>query len=243
MADEVPTKVRSMVERALEADVTDQLARRGRELAGVVVDATETVSARVADGWRDSAPQRREAEKAARRAGHDAMRWSRRTWKKELRPTLDRLWGRRTAVISAAGAAIPVGRELAEDAATRVGLRQRRERRHWTAFFLGLLIGAAAGAVVAMLTTPKPGRQMRNDLAERARHAADGASEWVPLFQHASANGDRIATSAASAPAEPPLAAPEAGAPEGAASGPEPAAAGFEEPASEGTFPEGEEGR
>ena len=53
-----------------------------------------------------------------------------------------------------------------------------------------MLIGAAAGAVIAILTTPKPGREMRDELAEKARDAADkareaagGAGDWVPLFQ------------------------------------------------------------
>ena len=32
MADEVSTRVRSVVEKLLEADVTDQIDRRGREI-------------------------------------------------------------------------------------------------------------------------------------------------------------------------------------------------------------------
>ena len=60
---------------------------------------------------------------------------------------------------------------------------------------MGLLIGAAAGALVAILTTPKPGREMRDELAGRARDAADkareaaGASDWAPLFQRPEGNG------------------------------------------------------
>jgi hypothetical protein len=190
MADEVSTRVRSIVEKVLEADVTDQIARRGRELAAAVGQATETVSQRAEEAWKESAPQRREAEKAARLASRDAVRWGRRTWKQDVRPSLRELWGRRTAAMAAAGAAIPAGRELVEDTAVRLGVVKRREQRHWTAFFLGLLIGAVAGAVIAMLTTPKPGREMRDELAvkardaaERAREAAGGAGEWVPLFQ------------------------------------------------------------
>jgi gas vesicle protein len=61
------------------------------------------------------------------------------------------------------------------------------------AFFLGLLVGAAAGAIVAMLTTPKPGREMRDELADKARDAAtrarDEAGDWVPLFQREETNG------------------------------------------------------
>jgi gas vesicle protein len=194
MADEVSTRVRTAVEKVLEADVTDQIARRGRELAEAVADATEAVSARAGDAWRDYEPQRREAEKTARRVSGDAMRWSRHTWKKELRPVLRDLWKRRSTAIGATVAAIPAGRELVEDAASRLGVRGRSERRHWMAFFIGLLVGAAAGAAIAILTTPKPGREMRDELAGKARETA---GEWVPLFQREPTNGD------VSAPIEP----------------------------------------
>jgi hypothetical protein len=208
MADEVPTRVRSIVEKVLEAEVTDQIARRGRELAAAVGQATEAVSERTEAAWKDSAPQRREAEKAARRASRDAMRWGRRTWQKDVRPSLRDLWSRRSAAIAAAGAAVPVGRDIVDDAAVRLGLRKRREQRHWMAFFLGLLIGAAAGAVIAILTTPKPGREMRDELAERARDAAErareaaGSSDWVPLFQRPEENGSAEAA-ATEIPSEP----------------------------------------
>jgi hypothetical protein len=196
MADEVPTKVRSVVEKLLEADMTDQIAQRGRELAAAVAEATEAVSARAGDAWRESEPQRKDAEKAARRAGKDAVKWSRRTWQKELRPTLRDLWKRRTVAVSAAGAAIPAGQQIVEEAAVRLGIRKERERRHWMAFFLGLLVGAAAGAIVAMLTTPKPGSEMRDELAEKARDAAGKArEEWVPLFQREPTNGSPEASS------------------------------------------------
>jgi YtxH-like protein len=195
MADEVPTRVRSIVERVLEADVTDQITKRGQELAKAVGQATESVSLRAEEAWKESAPQRRDAEKAARRASRDAVRWGRRTWQRDVRPNLRDLWGRRAAALAAAGAAVPVGREIVDDAAARLGIRKQREQRHWTAFFLGLLIGAAAGALVAILTTPKPGREMRDELAGRARDAADkareaaGASDWAPLFQRPEGNG------------------------------------------------------
>jgi gas vesicle protein len=216
MADEVSTRVRSVVEKVLEADVTDQIARRGRELAAAVAEATETVSARAGDAWRDSEPQRRDAEKAARRAGKDAMKWSRRTWAKELSPALRDLWSRRGVAVGAAGAAIPAGQQIVEDAAVRLGIRKQRERRHWMAFFLGLIVGAAAGAIVAMLTTPKPGREMRDELADKARDAATRArgeaGEWVPLFQRDETNGSPAEAAAADAvePAQPePIPAPE----------------------------------
>ncbi len=206
MADEVSTRVRTVVEKVLEADVTDQIARRGRELAEAVADATEAVSARAGDAWRESAPQRKEAEKAARRAGKDAMGWSRRTWTKDVRPTLRDLWKRRTAAMGAT-AAIPAGRGLVEDAAGRLGIRRRQDSRHWLAFFIGLLVGAAAGAAIAMLTAPKPGREMRDELAGKARDAAgrarEEAGDWVPLFQREPTNGDvnpPIETAEAQAP-------------------------------------------
>jgi gas vesicle protein len=209
MADEVPTRVRSIVEKVLEADVTDQISKRGRELAAAVGQATETVSQRAEEAWKDSAPQRREAEKAARAASRDALRWGRRTWQQDLGPSLRDLWGRRGAAMAVAGAAIPAGRELIDDAAVRMGVRKRREERHWAAFFLGLLLGAAAGALIAMLTTPKPGREMRDELAEkardaaeRAREAAGGASDWVPLFQRPETNGGTAPTEAPPAQVE-----------------------------------------
>jgi gas vesicle protein len=194
MADEASTRVRSMVEKLLEADMAEQIGQRSREIAEAVSQATDNVTQRAEEAWKDSAPQRREAEKAARHAVRDAVRWGRRTWQHDVRPELRKLWKQRKAAIAAAGAAIPAGRELVEDAAVRAGIRERRER-HWAAFFLGIVIGAAAGAVIAILTTPKPGRQMRDDLAEKARDAAEkareaaGSAEWMPLFQREETNG------------------------------------------------------
>jgi gas vesicle protein len=196
MADEVSTTVRSIVDKVLEADVKDQIARRGREIADVVTEATDTMSARAAEAWRDSAPSRREAEKAMRKASREAMGWSRRTWARELRPVVRRAWSRRAIALGAAGAAIPAGREIVEDAAVRLGIRKKTEERHWAAFFLGLVLGALAGAAVALLTAPKPGREMRDELtekakdaAEKAREVAEGAGEWVPLFQRTGTDG------------------------------------------------------
>ena len=76
------------------------------------------------------------------------------------------------------------GTDVAGDAAVRLGLKQREER-HWGAFFLGLIVGAAVGALVAMLTTPKPGTEMREELATKAREAGD----WVPIFQRDEGSG------------------------------------------------------
>jgi gas vesicle protein len=195
MADEVPTTVRTIVEKVLEADVKDLLAQRGRELASAVGEAREAVSERAAEAWKESAPARRDAQKTVRRASRQAAKWSLRTWNKDVRPSLSQLWNRRTVAIGAAGAAIPASREIVEDAAVRLGIMKRREERHWAAFFLGLIIGAAAGAIVALLTAPKPGKEIRDDLAVAARDAAGRAREaangtdWVPLFQREAANG------------------------------------------------------
>ena len=68
MADEPSTRVRSMVEKLLEADMADQLAQRSREIAVAVSEASDAVTHRAEEAWQDSAPQRREAEKAARHA-------------------------------------------------------------------------------------------------------------------------------------------------------------------------------
>ena len=206
MASDAATRVRSIAEKVLEADVTDQIAQRGRELSAAIGEATETAAARASEAWRESASTRREAEKLLRRTGKDAARLGRRAWRKDLEPTVRRLWSQRALAMGAAGAAIPAGRELVEDAAVRMGIRQRREERHWGTFLLGILIGAAIGAIVAMLTTPKPGREMRDELAtsardaairareaaekaaDRAKDAAGGAGDWVPLFQREGAD-------------------------------------------------------
>jgi hypothetical protein len=84
--------------------------------------------------------------------------------------------------LGAAGIAVPASRELAQQARVRLGLKRAEERR-WRTFFLGVIMGAIAGAVVALLTAPRPGREMRDELATRAREAANNAGEWVPLFQ------------------------------------------------------------
>jgi gas vesicle protein len=224
MANDAATRVRSIAEKVLEADVTDQIAQRGRELSAAIGEATDAVTARATDAWRDSASTRQDAEKMLRRTGEDAARWGRKTWRKELEPTVRRLWSQRALAMGAAGAAIPAGRELVEDAAVRMGIKKRQEERHWATFFLGILIGAAVGAIVAMLTTPKPGREMRDELAvsardaavrargaaekatERAKEAAGGAGDWVPLFQREP--GEEPMT-AEDAPEDGPAEAPE----------------------------------
>jgi hypothetical protein len=201
MADQVTTNARSLIEKMLDPKIQDEMTKRGRAIVVAIGEAAEAASERAATSWRDAEPMRRDAA----RAGRDALRWGRQTWRQELLPGIGRLWSRRTAALSAAGAAVPVARELIDDAAVRMGIRERRERRHWGSFFGGLLVGAAAGLIAAILTAPKAGRQMRDELTEtakdaairarevattsarevaaRARDAAASAGEWVPIFQ------------------------------------------------------------
>ena len=213
MADQVTT-AKSIVERLFDPKVQDEVTKRGRALMAAIGEAAETASERAATGWREAEPIRQDAA----RVGRDALRWGNRTWQKDLLPGLNRLWSKRTVALGAAGAAVPVARELIDDAAVRMGIRARREQRHWGSFFVGLLLGAAAGLVAAILTAPKAGREMRDELAEtakeaatkarevastgarevatRAREAAASAGEWVPIFQRPdgeeSQNGDTI---------------------------------------------------
>jgi len=212
MADQVTT-AKSIVERLFDPKVQDEVTKRGHALVAALGEAAETASERAATGWRDAEPIRRDAA----RAGRDALRWGNRTWRQELLPGLNNLWNKRTVALGAAGAAVPVAKELIDDAAVRMGIRARREPRHWGAFIGGLLLGAVGGLIAAILTAPKAGREIRDELAEtakdtatrarevastgarevasRARDAAATASEWVPIFQRPEGemNGDGIA--------------------------------------------------
>ena len=208
MADQVTTNARSMVERLLDPKIQDDVTKRGRALVAAIGEAAEMASNRAATSWKDAEPIRRDAA----RAGRDALRWGSRAWRQEMLPGLNRLWNKRTVALGAAGAAVPVARELIDDAAVRMGIRARREERHWGSFFGGLLLGVAAGLIAAILTAPKAGRQMRDELAvtakdaaararevastgasevaARARDAAASAGEWVPIFQRPEADGE-----------------------------------------------------
>lgn len=204
MADQVSTKARSMVERMLDPELQDQFTKRRRAFAEAIGEAAETASGRATDTWRDAEPIRREAA----RAGRQALRWGSRTWTREMQPSLRRLWSKRAVALGTAGAAVPVARELIDDAAVRLGIRKRREQRHWGAFFAGILLGAMAGVIAAVLTAPKAGREMRVELAgtardaardaatrarevaSRAREAAATASDWVPIFQRPGTEGE-----------------------------------------------------
>lgn len=174
-ADDLTETIRRLIDRMVDAKFTQELAKRGAEAGTLATEA-----------WRESAPVRRDAAKALARASDDAATWSR----SNLRPLLKDLWSRRTLAIGAAGAAVPAGRELVDNAAVALGMK-RREERHWGSFFVGLLFGIAAGAIAAMLTTPKRGEEMRRELSERADDLATKArEEWVPIFERTtSANG------------------------------------------------------
>lgn len=200
MADQVTTKAKNIVERMLDPEIQEQLTQRGRAFAEAINAAAESASGRAATTWRDAEPVRRQAAKV----GREALRWGGRTWSREMQPSLRRLWSSRAAALGSAGAAVPVARELIDDAAVRLGIRKRREERHWGAFFAGMLIGAIAGAIAAILSAPKPGREIRDELAGtargaatrakevagRAREAAASAGEWVPIFQRAGGDGE-----------------------------------------------------
>ena len=187
--DEIAESIRSLIDRVTDAKVTQQMARRSQDVAAILAERGAGVGGRASDAWRDTRPLRRDAARRMSRASGDAARWSDRTWRSSVRPVLKDLWNRQTVAIGAAGAAVPASRELVDSAAVRLGLRERQEQRHWGAFFLGLLVGAAVGAIVAMLTTPKRGSEMRQELTARADEVRSEISaraketEWVPIFQ------------------------------------------------------------
>ena len=177
-ADDIADSIRTLVDRLADAKLTQELTRRGHDVADEVGSFAE-------ETWKDSRPMRRDAIKTLRRSMNDASKWSDRTWKRSIRPAIRDIWKQRTVAISAAGAAVPAGKAAIDDAAVALGIKQREER-HWGAFFLGILVGAAIGAVVALLTAPKRGSEMRDELGARAEELATKAKdEWVPLFQQA----------------------------------------------------------
>lgn len=198
-ADDIADNIRSLVDRVVDTKFTQEMAKRGQDIAAAIAERGAEVGELAGDAWRDSGPARRDAAKRLSRASGDAAKWSDQTWRTSLRPALRDLWKQRTIALGAAGAAVPASRELVDTAASRLGLKQREER-HWGAFFLGLLLGAAAGAVVALLTTPKRGSEMRHELATRVDEVATKAkdTEWVPMFQrdadgHAEQAGESLA--------------------------------------------------
>lgn len=218
-ADDIADNIRSLIDRVVDTKFTQEMAQRGQDIAAAIADRGAEVSAVAGEAWREAGPARRDAAKRLSRAGNDARKFSDETWRKNLRPALRDLWKQRTVALGAAAAAVPASRELVDSASERLGLK-RREERHWGMFFLGLLLGAAAGAVVALLTTPKRGSEMRQELVTRADEIATKAkdAEWTPLFQR-DANGEmeRAADSLADAGLNLEDAAAEGGAATGAA--------------------------
>lgn len=196
-ADDIADNIRSLIDRVVDAKFTNEMAKRGQDIAAAIADRGAEVSSVAGEAWRETAPARRDAAKRLSRAGNDAVKFSDETWRKNLRPALRDLWKQRAVAMGAAGAAVPASRELMDGAAVRLGMKRREERR-WGAFFLGLLVGAAAGAIVALLTTPKRGSEMRHELASRADEIATKAkdTEWVPMFQRdANGHAERAAES------------------------------------------------
>ena len=196
-ADDISDSIKTLIDRVADAKLTQEMAKRGQTVAGILAERGADVGDRAAEAWRESRPLRRDATETVMKVGGDAVEWSDRTWRSALRPVLRDLWKRRTLAIGAAGAAVPAGRELVDSAAVRLGLRERTERRHWGVFFLGLLLGAVGGAVIAMLTTPKRGSEVRREIGARADEVRDEIAsrardaEWVPMFQREPAtNGD-----------------------------------------------------
>ena len=191
MSTTTPTKeslsaeIRALVDRLAQSDLPDQVAQRGRELAEVLADVAEESATRAGEAWRESAPMRSEAEKAARAYGREAARWTGRTWRTSIQPRVRDLWRRRVVAYSAAGAAVPVGKELFSEATKGLGRRSEPDR-HWGAFFFGLLLGAVAGAAAALLTTPQTGQATRSTLAEKAREATMSVDDWRSVFQRSS---------------------------------------------------------
>ena len=201
-ADDIADTLRTLVDRVVEAKFTQEMAKRGQDVAGLLAERGADLGDLANDAWRDSRPVRRDAARRLARATDDASKWSSHTWRRSLRPILKDLWSQRAIAAGAAGAAVPAGKELVDTAAARLGLRQRQEARHCGAFFIGLLLGAAGGAIAALLTTPKRGDEMRQELGARAdevrrevtakadEFATKARDEWVPLFQSdAATNG------------------------------------------------------
>lgn len=162
--------------RTIEINEKD-LDSRAQAFAEAFGQAVEEAAERANAAWRESQPARHEAAKAIEKQGRELGKMSRRLWRQEIRPGLRRFWNRRTVALGAAGAAVPA---MLEDAAAELGLRPRKER-HWGAFLAGIIIGGLAGVLVAILTAPKPGVEVREELAARARDAAETAGEWIPV--------------------------------------------------------------
>lgn len=166
----------------------DEVVQRGQAIAEAIGQAAEEAAQRAAAAWEESRPVRREVAKTIERQGRDISKWSMQVWRKDIRPGLRQMWNRRTVALGAAGAAVPAGRQLFEEAASELGWKARQDR-HWGSFFAGIVIGAISGVLIAVLTAPKPGQETRDEIATRAREAAETAGEWIPVSLSAS-NGN-----------------------------------------------------
>jgi gas vesicle protein len=200
--ESLSAEIRALVDRLAQSDLPEQVAHRGRDLAEVLSDVAEESANRAGEAWRESAPMRKEAEKAARAYGREAARWSGRTWRTAIRPRVRDLWRRRVVAYSAAGAAVPVGKELLSEATKGIG-RGREPDRHWGAFFFGLLLGAVAGAAAALLTAPQTGQATRSTLAEKAREATMSVDDWRSVFQRSAEEASETIAPVTKAPRAP----------------------------------------
>jgi len=211
-AEEITENIRALVDRLVESKVTHEMTRRGQDIASTLAERGADVGSMANEAWRDTRPMRRDVSKQLTRSSRDLAKWANRIWRKDVRPTLRDLWKRRKVAIGAAGAAVPAAGEIVDTAAVRLGLKQREER-HWGAFFFGLVLGLAAGAVAALLTAPKRGDEIRRELTERADEIATRAKdEWVPMFQREETNGQEAIEGASTTLAD---GAADAGAPSG----------------------------
>ncbi len=211
VAETIADTVKSIIDRVVDAEVTKEIARRGGDVAGIIAERGADVGERATEAWKESRPLRREAAKRVGEATGDAAKWSDSLWRGAVAPALSDLWKRRTVAAGAAGAAVPASRELLESAAVRLGLKERQreeERRRWGAFFLGLALGAIAGTIAALLTTPKRGSDVRRELGVRADEvrrelgvkadeiaAKAREADWMPVFQREAESGNGHSTS------------------------------------------------
>lgn len=206
VAETIADTVKSIIDRVVDAEVTKEFARRGGDVAGIIAERGADVGERATEAWKETRPLRREAAKRVSEATGDAAKWSDGLWRGAVAPALSDLWKRRTIAAGAAGAAVPASRELLESAAVRLGLKERQraeERRRWGAFFLGLALGAIAGTIAALLTTPKRGSDVRRELGVRADEvrrelgvkadeiaARAREADWMPVFQREGESGN-----------------------------------------------------
>jgi len=218
VAETIAETVKSMIDRLVDAELTKEIARRGGDVAGIIAERGADVGERATEAWRETRPIRREAAKRMSGATGDAAKWSDSLWRGAVAPALSDLWKRRTVAAGAAGAAVPASRELLESAAVRLGLKERQreeERRRWGAFFVGLALGAIAGTIAALLTTPKRGSDVRRELGVRAEEvrrelgvradeiaARAREADWMPVFQREGESGNGHTTTPSQAPSK-----------------------------------------